>query len=104
MAYECHIDYETFSEADLPKVGAYRYAEDPSTEVLLTSYYVKGWPSVRQWDATAEPEMPSDLAALFADPDCVFVAWNASFERQITRYVLRIDLPVSRWRCAERIG
>lgn len=29
-----HLDFETYSEADLQKVGAYRYAKDPSAEVL----------------------------------------------------------------------
>lgn len=32
-----HLDLETRSWADLPKVGAHRYAEDPSTEIMLGS-------------------------------------------------------------------
>jgi hypothetical protein len=28
------LDFETASKADLKKVGAWRYAEDPSTEIL----------------------------------------------------------------------
>jgi len=34
----CHIDIETFSEANLPKVGVYRYAEHPSTDILCVCY------------------------------------------------------------------
>jgi len=29
-----HLDFETYSEADLKSVGVYRYARDPSCEVL----------------------------------------------------------------------
>lgn len=34
MPQHLHIDYETFSLADINEVGAYRYAFDPSTEIL----------------------------------------------------------------------
>ena len=30
-----HLDLETTSLADLPSVGAYRYAVDPSTRILM---------------------------------------------------------------------
>lgn len=33
-----HIDLETYSEIDLSEVGVYRYAEDPSTEILLCEW------------------------------------------------------------------
>ena len=32
------LDFETFSEADLKKVGSYAYAEHPTTEVLICTY------------------------------------------------------------------
>lgn len=32
-----HLDYETYSEADLPEVGAAKYAEHPSTEILMAA-------------------------------------------------------------------
>ena len=35
---EAHIDLETFSTVDLNKAGVYRYAEDPSFEILLFGY------------------------------------------------------------------
>ena len=38
MSRDCHVDIETFSESLLTKVGTYRYAEDPSTEVLCLMY------------------------------------------------------------------
>ena len=33
-----HIDFETYSEADLKEVGSFRYAEDPTTEALILAY------------------------------------------------------------------
>jgi DNA polymerase len=34
----CHLDFETYSEANLKTVGAYNYAEHPSTEILIACY------------------------------------------------------------------
>lgn len=36
-----HLDFETASEADIKKVGGFRYAEDPSTRILITGYAVE---------------------------------------------------------------
>lgn len=97
----CHLDYETFSVADLPKVGAYRYAEDESTEILMCSYFIPGWPEVKLWVPAEGEPMPADLLAIFEDQDCLLVAWNAAFERAITRCCLpNLPVDVSRWRCA----
>lgn len=52
-------DLETFSECPIA-YGAHRYAEDPTTEVLLWGYAVDDGPA-KVWDVTAEPKMPSDL-------------------------------------------
>lgn len=94
------IDYETFSEADLPKVGHYRYAEDESTEILLCSYRREEWPAPRLWVKAEGEEMPADLADIYSDHETLICAWNAAFERQITINCLpQFDIPVSRWRC-----
>ena len=58
-------DLETFSACDI-KRGAHRYAEDPSTEVLLFGYAVDEQPA-RVWDVTAAPEMPEDLKLALAE-------------------------------------
>ena len=101
MTREAHIDFETFSEADLPKVGHYRYAEDPSTEILLCSYYRDGWDSEKLWAPFEGEPMPDDLRDIFEDHETIIVAWNAAFERQITRCCLpQFEVPVTRWRCA----
>jgi DNA polymerase len=48
VSYLIHLDFETFSEVDLRKAGAYRYAQDPSTIVLCMSFAV-GLEKPRRW-------------------------------------------------------
>lgn len=98
---EASLDYETFSTQDLPKVGHYRYAEDESTEILMCSYKRKEWPEVKLWVPAEGETMPADLRDIFEDEGTELHAWNAAFERQITRCCLpQFDIPASRWRCA----
>ena len=40
VAHTLHRDYETRSNANLPKVGVDKYAADPSTEGLCAAYAV----------------------------------------------------------------
>ncbi len=95
-----HLDYETFSEAPFGKkkgaVGLDNYAKHPSTEVLMASW---------AWDH--QPVQQSDEESVFireirkaaADPNVLIKAFNAPFERIISREVLGIDIPIERWRC-----
>lgn len=48
MSTICHIDIESYSEAPLKKCGLYRYAEHPSTEVLVICYAFNDGP-VHTW-------------------------------------------------------
>lgn len=54
------IDHESFSEADLKKVGSYAYAEHKSTEIMLTTYAFGDEP-VECYDATDGGKLPSEL-------------------------------------------
>jgi DNA polymerase len=38
VSKRCYIDIESFSDQPLPKVGVYRYAESPVTEILCIAY------------------------------------------------------------------
>lgn len=95
-----HLDFETFSELDLPKVGHYRYAEDESTLVLLCAYQYSDWPRPKLWAPAEGFPMPKDLEEAFADPETLLIAFNAAFERAICRECLGLNIPISRWRCA----
>ena len=55
-----YLDLETFSEADLKKVGSYAYAEHPSTEILLAIYAIDDG-DVHYWDCTDGSRMPDEL-------------------------------------------
>jgi hypothetical protein len=46
VAHTLHRDYETRSNANLPKIGVDKYAADPSTEVLCAAYAVDDGRSV----------------------------------------------------------
>ena len=84
-----HHDKETYSEADLTRVGAHKYARDPSTDCLLTSGLVEGEKHTRRW-------RPGDRYP-YADihPDDIEIhAWNSQFERLIWEHVM---VPVYGW-------
>lgn len=55
-----YLDTETFSGADLKKVGSYAYAEHPTTEIIICTYAIDDGP-VEVWDCTSEPVMPISL-------------------------------------------
>lgn len=92
-----HLDYETFSECDISH-GTYAYAKHPSTEVLLAAYKVND-STTCLWDASDLSPIPDALVNLFNDPEAIFSAFNAAFEREITKHVLGFDIPIERWRC-----
>ncbi len=101
-----HLDFETFSKADLKSWGAYRYAADFSTEILLCAIAREGEAPVL-WSITGQPEKPKALALLkemSQDPEAVIYAHNAQFEAAVCRYLWErtFDLPCPRleqWRC-----
>lgn len=90
------LDFETFSESDLPTVGYYRYAEDPSTEILVVSYLLEDGTSV-----TTTPTGNLDPLFKAVRAGERVVAHNAHFERSIWELVS--DWPVTphpgQWSC-----
>ena len=60
MADRVHIDVETFSECDLKKCGAYRYAEDPTTELNCLVFAFNDEPP-ELW--VPRDDLPSELVA-----------------------------------------
>jgi len=86
-----HLDFETFSFADLTTEGGYRYATDPSTEVILASYRFDGG-MMRRW-------RPGDPYPFEGYEGPIF-AWNSQFERLIWWYVLDWpNIPLERFYC-----
>ena len=79
-----HRDYETRSRADLRKVGAARYAADPSTEVLCAAFAVDDGP-VQLW-RPGDP-VPPEFFEAAANPTWVVAAHNDAFEAAIEQHV-----------------
>ena len=77
---EAHVDLETFSEVDLNKAGVYRYAEDPSFEILLFGVSVDGGP-VEVYDLAQGQSIPEEMVSALFDPTVFKYAHNAAFER-----------------------
>lgn len=89
-----YLDFETHSELDIRKVGAYRYAEDASTEALCASFALDDG-SIGLW-RQGEPPFWLDY---LEDPRILIVAHNAEFEREILANKFGLRLPPSRFRC-----
>jgi len=117
------IDFETYSEADLKKVGAYEYSMHDSTEILCVAWRTGTRKQLKKskrkdtkiWAPRLGSDSPyslSDFLSLILDTDIVLVAHNAFFEQCITRNVFaRKDMysmkkkimdavrDPERWRC-----
>ncbi len=103
-----HLDFETFvGSVDIREVGAYRYANDPSTEILCAAMAFDDAEPVA-WDCTMEPwwaevQCGEHLAAL-RDPEVLIWCHNAMFEAAICQALLQktfgIPAPsLDRFRC-----
>lgn len=89
------FDCETYSECDLKVAGTHRYAEHPSTEIIVAQWAIDdGEPQV--WDCTGRLR-PGGLLTLLEDPTITIVAHNSMFDRTVLRHVWGLDIPVERW-------
>ena len=86
------VDFETRSPVELRGAGAYRYASDPATEMLLMGYAFDDDPVV------VSDTLPK-FFDVFLDGPGLIVAHNAQFERLIFKHVLGIDIPIERFAC-----
>lgn len=96
------LDFETASACDLKKAGSWRYAEDPSTEILCLSYEGLNGQMKRWTPRTDGPELPLELEMMALDPEVIFCAHNASFEKAIWRLIMvpvygAPNIPNKRW-------
>ncbi len=96
-----YIDFETRSRCDIGDTGAWRYAEDPSTEVLCMAFAVNDLP-VEIW--YPGEDMPKDLK-YYIEYGFKVEAHNAFFERAIWRNIMVPkfgwpDIPDVQWACS----
>ena len=97
-----HYDYETYSDLDLPKVGADVYARHESTEVLMATYSLCEGPKhdapFVQWSPVEGEPMPAEFREARLDPSVVKVCWNAGFEMQIDEHVMGLPVRIAEFR------
>lgn len=80
MMKELSIDLETYSDIDISKCGAYKYAESDNFEILLFGVSVDNGPVV-VYDLASGDEIPAEILAALSDENVTKWAFNASFER-----------------------
>jgi len=88
------LDYETFSHADLKKVGARVYSEHPTTRIHCLQYAIDDAEPVL-WT----PAMRVPTFMLAPDQfDVHYQAWKCEFEYWIMRNVMKVPTPgPERW-------
>lgn len=91
------LDTETFSGVGLKKVGAYAYAEHPTTEIMICTYAIDEG-RVQTWDCTESPTMPRELRKALRRVSRkkakIVMANGLLFDRLVIREKWGIDLPV----------
>ena len=80
MMKEMSIDLETYSDVNITKCGAYKYAESEEFEILLFGVSVDGGP-VTVYDLACGDTIPEEILAALSDEKVTKWAFNASFER-----------------------
>lgn len=81
---ETLIDIETYSEVDIKSCGLYRYATDPSFEILLIAWATddgSGFGETQCCDLASGDPFPAELLEAFQSGTVRLIAHNASFER-----------------------
>lgn len=74
------IDLETYSDIDIKKCGAYKYAESDNFEILLFGVSIDGGP-VTVYDLACGDQIPDEILAALTDESVTKWAFNAAFER-----------------------
>lgn len=103
------FDFETASQCDLKKSGAWVYGADPTTEILCLSYTPNGVGVVTLYNTSLrfDPIRAIDMRAgsleeAVVNPDVMFIAHNVGFEKSIWRQIMVPelgwpDIPDDRW-------
>lgn len=86
---DIYINIETFCNADLKKSGVYRYASDPSFELMLFSFSVDGG-TVKIIDLAQGQSIPDEIISVLKNNSVRKWAFNSQFERVcISEYLKR---------------
>jgi len=98
-----YIDFESRSQCNIWDSGAYRYAEDPTTEILCLAWGVDDGPVQGALKGIELMDAVTDLNKLVQE-GAEFHAHNAYFERwiwakKLTPLYGALPIPIKQWRC-----
>lgn len=91
------LDFESYSELDIKKVGSSRYTRHASTRALLLGWAIDD-DEVEVVRFAEGEKAPKILKEALRDPDVIKTAWNASFERQLLANHFGLSVPFDQWR------
>jgi hypothetical protein len=102
MALILSLDYETSAPLDLTVVGAYRYAQ--SATIMCAGYAIYEENTfepemVKPWRAWKGEPMPDELVRALMTVTVKKCAWNAQFERLITKHCTEVYVNDDEWFC-----
>ena len=83
MKTDLHLDFETYCELDLKKVGLYRYTEHASFQVLCVAWKLDS--RAVQSVVVQQNRLPHELVAALQSPDVQGHAYNAAFETEVLK-------------------
>ncbi len=98
------LDFETYSEADLKRVGGYEYSCHPSTEIICVAWTL-GTRGGKWTEVKCSNNDYYELVKLILDNRIIKVAHNAIFEQSIIKNVLGrawssvTDIPPEEFMC-----
>jgi DNA polymerase len=100
---ELFWDFETRSTVPLEDAGAWRYAADPTTEMLSVGYAVDD-AEPKIWTPD-HPTIPEEVIAAASDPSWIAIAHNFTFERAVATHILKPrfawpEIPLAQQRCS----
>lgn len=107
MSNKVSIDFETRSMIDIKKVGSFKYAEHPSTKVLILAVCANDGPVIT-WDVREEPNEAVELLRKAIELGWEIHAFNYTFEWAILKYATprQLGLPVpdiEQMRCTQAV-
>ena len=89
---DLHLDFETYCDLDLTKVGVHRYVAHPSFRVLCMAWMFEG----RAVRSASIIGPPMELQTALESPDVQAHAFNAAFETAVlARFRIRPGTPLS---------
>jgi DNA polymerase bacteriophage-type len=94
------IDTETRSRVDIA-LGLDLYTR--AAQCMIVTYAFGSEPC-QIWEPWKDPLPPEDLYGYVKDPNVLFIACNAAFDRLILERSLNFVVPVPRWRCVAAQG